>query len=299
MHASWDDFRFVKTVADRQGLTGAAEALGIDHSTAFRRLGAIEKALAACLFERGRAGYTPTAAGRAMIETATRIETDVAAFGRTLAGSSEEVAGELRVTAPTGLAGPLLMPILAEFMHLYPAIRVDLILSGEALNLSRRDADVALRVSRGPDETLFGRRLAGVAWAVYGRADRSYDDLAEESWIGLNENVANGLFTRFLKDRKRIVLRLNAVTGLREAAAAGIGIAPLPCYEGDADPALRRLGGLEADLQTDFWVLTHQDLRRSAKVRAFMDHVAAAILPLRPAFEGRTDQALMATISTS
>lgn len=290
MHAGWDDFRFVKTVADRHGLTGAAEALGIDHSTAFRRLGAIEKALDARLFERGRAGYLPTAAGRAMIEAARRIEADVAAFSRSLAGNSEEVAGSLRVTAPSELAGPLLTPILAAFMQLHPAIRLDLILSGEALNLSRRDADVALRISRGPDETLFGRRLAGVAWAVYGRADRSYGALAEEAWIGLAENVAGGSLGRFLRERtrpERIVLRLNALTALREAVAAGIGIGPLPCYEGDADPKLRRLGGIEAELQSDFWVLTHQDLRRSARVRAFMDHVAAAILPLRPAFEGR------------
>lgn len=290
MHAGWDDFRFVKTVADRQSLTGAAEALGIDHSTAFRRLGAIEKALDARLFERGRNGYMPTAAGRAMIEAATRIEADVATFSRSLVGSSEEVAGDLRVTAPTGLADQLLMPILAEFMRLHPAIRLDLILSGEALNLSRRDADVALRVSRGPDETLFGRRLASVSWAVYGRTDRTYGELAEEDWIGLADSVAGGLFSRFLKDRtrrERVVLRLNEVTALRVAVSSGIGIGPLPCYEGDADPALRRLTGLEPELQSDFWVLTHQDLRRSARVRAFMDHVAAAILPLRPAFEGR------------
>lgn len=290
MQPGWDDFRFVKAVGDRRGLTGAAELLGIDHSTAFRRLGAIEKALDARLFERGRAGYVPTPAGRAMIEVASRIESDVAAFSRAVAGGSEEVAGDLRVTAPAGLAGTLLMPILAGFSQKYPAVRLDLILADETLNLSRRDADVAIRASRGPDETLVGRRLTAVAWAVYGRADRIYGPLSDEAWIGLGEGVAGGLFYRFMKGRakpERIVLRLNAVTSLREAVASGIGIAPLPCFEGDADPALRRLGELEPELRADLWVLTHQDLRRSARIRAFMDHVAGAIVPLRPAFEGR------------
>lgn len=290
MQPGWDDFRFVKAVGDRRGLTGAAELLGIDHSTAFRRLGAIEKALDARLFERGRAGYVPTPAGRAMIEAASRIESDVAAFSRAVAGGSEEVTGDLRVTAPAGLAGTLLMPILAGFSQKYPAVRLDLILADETLNLSRRDADVAIRASRGPDETLVGRRLTAVAWAVYGRADWIYGPLSDEAWIGLGEGVAGGLFHRFMKGRakpERIVLRLNAVTSLREAVASGIGIAPLPCFEGDADPALRRLGELEPELRADLWVLTHQDLRRSARIRAFMDHVAGAIVPLRPAFEGR------------
>ncbi len=289
MSASWDDFRFVKAVADGRGLTGAAEALGIDHSTAFRRLGAVEKSVGARLFERGRSGYAPTTTGRAMIEAASRIEADVAGFSRAVAGGSEEVAGELRITAPVGLAGRVLMPILADFSQRYPAVRLDLIVAEETLNLSRRDADVALRASRGPDETLVGRRLTGLSWAIYGLAGRDYGDLSDERWIGLGESVAGGSLSRFIKARvpaERIVLRLNAVTTLREAIASGIGIGLLPCFEGDSDPALARLREPEPELRADLWLLTHQDLRRAARVRAFMDHVAAAMMPQRPAFEG-------------
>jgi DNA-binding transcriptional LysR family regulator len=302
MAASWDDFRFVKAVADGHGLNRAADALGIDHSTAFRRLGAIEKALDVRLFDRHRTGYVPTAAGLAMVDTAARIDADIHTFSRRIVGQSDQVAGDLRVTAPTGFLGDLLMPILADFRRKYPAVRLDLILAAETLNLSRRDADVALRASRGPDENLVGRRLAAASWAIYGRADRSYGDLAQEDWIGLGDGVASGLFARFLRrytTPDRIVLRLNAVTALREAVLAGIGIAPLLCFEADSDPRLKRLGGLEPDLRADLWLLTHPDLHRAARVRAFMDHMTAAILPLRPAFEGSRDHALMATISTS
>lgn len=289
MSAGWDDFRFVKAVADGHGLTGAAEALGIDHSTAFRRLGTVEKAVGVRLFERGRSGYVPTATGRAMIEAASRIEADVAGFSRAVAGGSEEVAGELRVTAPVGLAGPVFMPILADFSRRYPAVRLDLIVAEETLNLSRRDADVALRASQGPDETLVGRRLTRIAWAIYGLAGRNYGDLSTEPWIGLSEGVAGGMLSRFIKARvppERIVIRLNAVATLRGAIGSGIGIGLLPCFEGDADPALARLREPEPELRADLWILTHQDLRRAARVRAFMDHVAAAIMPQRPAFEG-------------
>lgn len=290
MSLDWDAFRFVKAVAERGGLTAAAVQLGINHSTAFRRLAALETQLDVRLFDRLRTGYLPTPACQAMIAAAARIEADVAGFARTMAGRGETPAGELRVTAPDNFAAELLMPILADFGARYPAIRIDLILAEEALNLSRRDADVALRVSRGPSETLVGRRLAGIAWAVYGRTDRTGDDPARADWVSPSATVAGGLFARFVAGQvpaERVRLRINSVVGLKAAVTAGIGIGPLPCFEADADPALRRLSGPLPDLTTDLWVLTHPDLRHAARVRAFMEHVAEAILPLRDRFEGR------------
>ncbi|KNY20498.1 LysR family transcriptional regulator [Methylobacterium sp. ARG-1] len=286
----WDEFRFVKAVADRGGLTAAAAQLGINHSTAFRRLGSIEARLDVRLFERLRTGYVPTPAGLAMIEAAARIETDVASFSRTVAGQDQTPSGELRVTAPVNLASTLLMPILGSFCDRYPQIRLDLILAEEALNLSRRDADVAIRASRNPSETLVGRRLTGIAWAVYGRAGQTYGDLADAYWVVPGSAVAASLFTPFVAERapaERVRLRINTVTGLTAAVAAGIGIGPLPCFEGDADPMLRRLSGPHPEIGADLWMLTHPDLRHAGRVRAFMDHMAEAILPLRPRFEGR------------
>ncbi|MBE7247640.1 MAG: LysR family transcriptional regulator [Actinomycetospora chiangmaiensis] len=290
MSLDWDEFRFVKAVADQEGLTAAAAQLGINHSTAFRRLTALEAKIGVRLFDRLRTGYVPTACGRAMIEAAGRIEADVTRFERAAAGRGDEPAGELRVTAPAGFAADLLMPVLAAFGARYPDIRVALILSEAALNLSRRDADVAIRVSREPSETLVGRRLAAVAWAVYGLADQNYEDLAREDWVCPGPDVAGGSFTRFVGERvasDRIRLRINTVTGLDAAVAAGLGVGPLPCFAADANPALRRLTGPHPELGADLWVLTHPDLRHAARVRVFMEHFAEAMLPLRPRFEGR------------
>ena len=281
MELDWDDFRFVKAVADRGGLTAASAELGINHSTAFRRLAALEARLDTRLFERLRTGYVPTAAGR--------IETDVTRFARAVAGQGETPSGELRVTAPAGFAAELLMPMLASFAERYPEIRIELILAEATLNLSRRDADVAIRISREPSETLVGRRLALTAWAVYGRADRAYGDLAREAWISPGPLVAGGSLTRFVEARApsdRVRLRINAVPGLEAAVEAGLGIGPLPCFTADVNPALRRLSGPHPELGADLWILTHPDLRHAARVRAFMEHVAEALLPLRARFEG-------------
>lgn len=290
MSVDWDEFRFVKAVADQEGLTAAAAQLGINHSTAFRRLTALEAKLGVRLFDRLRTGYVPTSCGRAMIEAAGRIEADVTRFERAAAGRGDAPAGELRVTAPAGFAADPLMPVLAAFNARYPEIRITLILSEEALNLSRRDADVAIRVSREPNETLVGRRLAAVAWAVYGLAGRAYGDLAQEDWVSPGPEVAGGAFTLFVGERvpaDRVRLRINTVTGLDAAVAAGLGVGPLPCFAADANPALRRLSGPHPELGADLWVLTHPDLRHAARVRVFMEHFAEAMLPLRPRFEGR------------
>ena len=290
MSLDWDEFRFVKAVADRGGLTAAATQLGINHSTAFRRLGSIEARLDVRLFERLRTGYVPTPAGVAMIEAAGRIETDVTRFSRTVAGQGQTPSGELRVTAPVNFATGILMPILASFCARYPGIRIDLILAEEALNLSRRDADVAIRASRSPSESLVGRRLTGLAWAIYGRAGQTYDDLADEAWVVPGSTVGGGLFASFLQTRappEKVRLRINTVTGLKEAVTTGLGIGPLPCFEADTDPALRRLSGPHPEIGADLWVLTHPDLRHAGRVRAFMEHLAEAILPLRARFEGR------------
>ncbi|MEA1830764.1 LysR family transcriptional regulator [Methylobacterium durans] len=288
MALDWDDFRLVKAIAERGGLTHAAEALAINHSTAFRRLAAIEASLDARLFERHRSGYVPTASGEAMVRAAARMETDVVTFSREMAGKAQAPAGELRVTAAASFVASVMMPLIGRFCARYPEIRLDLVVSEEALNLSRRDADVALRASDGPPPTLVGRRLADIAWAIYGPADGPRE-IAGRDWVSPSEGVGGGRHARFVQARAekgRVRLRLNTVLGLAEAVEAGIGIGPLPCMQGDASPTLFRLGPPEPDLASTLWLLTHPDLRHAPRVRAFMDFMAEETAPMRPLFAG-------------
>ncbi|WP_331285821.1 MULTISPECIES: LysR family transcriptional regulator [Methylobacteriaceae] len=291
MPVAWDEFRLVRAVAERGALAPAAAHLGINPSTAFRRLAAVEAALGTRLFERHRSGYVPTPAGEAMAAAAARMEEEVARFDREVADRALTPSGTLRVTAAATLVTDLLMPMLGRFRARYPAVQVDLVVSEEALNLSRRDADVALRATRDPPPNLVGRRIATIAWAVYGRVQA---EAADAAWVSPSEAVAGGLFARFVAARagpERVALRINTVQGLCEAIVEGVGIGPLPCYRGDRIAALRRLSGPEPDLAGSLWLLTHPDLRHAARVRAFMDHVAAEVAPLRPTLEGRRPEA--------
>jgi DNA-binding transcriptional LysR family regulator len=293
---AWDDFRLVRVIAEARGLSGAAERLGVNHSTVFRRLGQLEERLGVTLFERHRTGYALTPAGEEMAALAERMEEDVASFTRKLAGQAVTPAGELRVTTNDTLLVHILTPLFAKFCAQCPDVRLDVVLANQALNLSKRDADVAIRATDDPPETLVGRRVATINWAIYGRAwdfpdrqDVDIESLSGRSWVALGDNLAVLKAARFVRDRvpaERIIYKVNTVLGLTEAVEAGIGIGPLPCFIADARPTLTRLSAPNPDFSTGLWLLTHPDLRQSARVRAFLDFMAGEIVKRRRAIEG-------------
>ncbi len=294
----WDEFRLVKAVADARSLVGAAEALGLNHSTIFRRLAAIESAVGARLFERSRAGYQPTAAGEEMIELATTMADSINEFERRVAGRDVTPTGELRVTTVDSVAVSLLPPILARFRTVNPGVQLDLIVAAQALNLSRRDADVAIRTTNEPPESLVGRRICTVRWAVYGSANLASEFgprvVAAAPWIGFGDHYAPPLGKRWVDETigpRRQVCRVNSVLGMAEAAAVGVGAAILPCFVGDRRPELTRIGAPQSELDVDLWILTHADLRHSARVRAFMDLAGAELAKMRKVIEGSSDRA--------
>ncbi len=156
---SWDDFRLVKAVADARSLVGAAEHLGLNHSTVFRRLGALEAQLGTKLFERSRTGYAATAAGEEMMTLAASMDQDITDFERKIAGRDVKPAGDLRVTTNDAFITHLLTPPFASFCRAFPDIRLEVIIGNQSLNLSKRDADVAIRATAKPSEALVGRRM--------------------------------------------------------------------------------------------------------------------------------------------
>jgi DNA-binding transcriptional LysR family regulator len=174
-------------------------------------------------------------------------------------------------------------------------VRLDVVLSNLALNLSKRDADVAIRATDNPPETLVGRRAATIGWALYGHAadfpTPGAVDLAslyERRWVALGDNLAVKA-ARFVREHvaaERIVYKVNTVLGLTEAVESGIGIGPLPCFIADTRPSLVRLSPPNPDFSTGLWLLTHPDLRHSARVRVFLDFLAAEIMKLRRHLEG-------------
>ncbi|WP_188409102.1 LysR family transcriptional regulator [Agaricicola taiwanensis] len=293
----WDDFRLVKAIADRRTLAGAADTLAINTSTVFRRLGALEERLGTKLFERGRVGYALTPSGEEMVGLASRMADDVASFERRIAGRDLKPSGELRITTNDSFIIHMLTPIFARFREAFPDIRLEIIVGNQSLNLSRRDADIAIRATAHPTETLVGRRIASVAWTIYGRKGdehpRERDEFRGLPWVGFSDSLpvsANGALADLTG--QEAVYRLNTVLGLSHAIAAGMGIGSLPCFIGDAEPTLERLAEPQDDSSgAGLWLLTHADLKASARVRAFLDFAGAELMALKPLIEGRRAQA--------
>lgn len=293
---AWDDFRLIKAIAEARSLPAAAELIGLNHSTVFRRLGQIEENLGTRLFERHRSGYVPTPAGEEMAVLAERLETDIAGFTRRLAGREILPAGELRVTTNDSLLVELLTPLFAAFMKQCPDIKLDVLLGNQALNLSKRDADVAIRATDNPPENLVGRRVAQIGWALYGRATdfpegapADPSGLTQQRWISLGDQFSNFKVVQYRQKHiptDQTVYKLNTVLGLAEAVEAGIGIGFLPCFIADKRPALVRLAQPQTGYAADLWLLTHPDLRHSPRVRLFLDFMAAELAKLRPLMEG-------------
>jgi DNA-binding transcriptional LysR family regulator len=293
---AWDDFRLIKAIADVRSLPAAAALLGINHSTVFRRLAQIEEALGAKLFERHRSGYTLTTVGEEMVALAQRVDEDITAFTRKMAGRELAPAGELRVTTNDSLLIHLLTPLFVKFRKKCHDVRLDVVLANQELNLSKRDADVAIRAADNPPENLVGRRVASIAWALYGRADAFPDpesidpeSLYERDWVSLGENLATLKAVKFVHEHvppERIGYKVNTVLGLAEAVEQGLGIGHLPCFIADRRPGLVRLGPPNPEFAADLWLLTHPDLRHSPRVRVFLDFLAAEVAKQRKFIEG-------------
>ncbi|HEX2114463.1 MAG TPA: LysR family transcriptional regulator [Alphaproteobacteria bacterium] len=291
---AWDDMRLVLAIGRAGTLVGAARALALNHSTVFRRLGALEAQIGVRLFERFRDGYTPTPAGEEVIALAGRIDAEVTEVERRLAGRDLRPSGLVRVTT-TDTMVEMVTPMLASFRSAHPEIVLELAASNAIFNLSRRDADVAIRPAPEPPEALVGRRVATVVFALYAAADYLKRrpprlPLEQHDWAAPDDTLAHLKAAQWLNatiPAERVVFRTSSLVSLLSAVRAGIGVAPLPCYLGDSDPGLRRLGAPMHDFDAGLWLLTHPDLRRVARIRAFMDFMAPALAAYAPLFAGK------------
>ena len=291
----WDDLRFFLAVARNGSLSGAARHLGVNHSTVSRRLSAFEEQLDTRLFERSAGGYEPTATGRQLLDSAQRMEEELETLDRRLLGQDTRLSGSLRI-ATADLGAPFLTRSFVAFAQEHPGIELEIVADDAFANLTRREADVAFRASNAPPEHLVGRRLANVAMAVYashaylGGRDHDPEDLSAHDWIGWDESRRDMSSTRWLRSHHPLAqtrFRVNSAAFMLEATKAGQGAAFLACFRGDTEPGLRRIHPPIPEFDVGLWILTHEDLRATARVRSFMDFIAEQIAPDRDLLEGR------------
>ena len=293
----WDDIRYFLAVARRGSITSAARDLGVNHSTVSRRIAAFEDNLGVRLFDRIATGYTLTSAGQEMVASAQRMEEEALGLDRRLYGRDTELSGQLRVTTAGTFVNPFLMEQIGRFLAEYPGIDIELVVSTDLANLHAREVDVAIRATLNPPDTLVGRRIGRLTAMLYGRNDfiapgepGAPNSATAPDVIAFDAGARDYTTASWFRDvypNARARIRLNNVDAAFHAILSGVGIGMLPCHMGDTHPDLRRLPPYHLEPVFDLWLLTHADLRRTAKVRAFINFMANAIMPHKDLIEGR------------
>ena len=283
-HINWDNLRYVLMVANKGSIAAAARELEVNRTTVLRRINLFQENLNCRIFERGDSGYVLTPEAEKMINAAREVEDTLFTMQRQIAGHELKLEGELRVTTTDSFMLSVLGPHLATFREKHPHIVVDLLVTNSVLDLNRRDADVAIRPTRYPDSSLVSKRLCDVEFGVYASVDylesTAPGNIIEGRWIGLVDSLGTtpiGSWFDATIDKSRICMRCDSFVAIRIGAEAGIGLALLPCFLGDASQMLTRVEFPTRELTTGLWILTHPDLVRSARVHAFIDHFSEAL----------------------
>jgi len=291
----WDDVRFFLAVARAGSLSAAARALGVGHVTVGRRINLLEKRLGVTLLNRTPDGFDTTSAGEAILRQCSAMETAARDLERIVAGRDMLTTGVVRVTTTEALAHQLVVPTIAALRHAHPALQVDLIVGVRSLDIARSDADIAVRLARPSASDLVCRRLGDVGFSLY--ASRRYlaksgtpkrgQGLRGFDLIGFTGAPAatSPFFMGESLDGARIALRCDNPLIQLKVAANGAGIAELACFLGDSSPELVRVWPDEVPARRTAWLILHQHMRRSARVRTVSAAITEAFRRQRKALE--------------
>ena len=286
---NWDDLRLFLAVARTGSISGAAKMLGVQHSTVSRRMRKLEENLGARLIERKNTGHELTLAGEDVMRAAQRIETEMLYVDSAVLNKDSSLSGSLKITAINNMASTVLMPIFADFSKANPQIDLHIMVSNIDSSLSQREADIAIRLTNSPTDTLIGKRLVTVASTIYGSRDYLNQLSAKNAgpeWIGVDCCPFHKSWTKhtcgeqphhFFSDDTLLTL---------SAIKQGLGVSYLPCFMGDADTELARFRAPDPAHNLGLWLLLHPDLKQTARVIAFRTHMLESIKQISGLFEG-------------
>lgn len=277
-HLNWDNLRYVLMVANKGSISAAARELCVNRSTVLRRIERFQHDLDCRIFDRGSEGYTLTPEAEKMIDAAREVESTLFDMQRQIEGQELRLEGKLRITTTdTFMVGVLAGP-LARFRKKHPHILLDMLVTNRVLDLSRRDADIAIRPSPGPEAGFTSRKLCDVHFAVY-HADNLDEKVKSEkaNWVGVNDTLQASLIGAWFEDNvnaEQVVIRCDSLVAVRSCAEEGMGLALLPTLLGDASPKLSRTDNTRTEFSIGLWLLAHPDLVRSARVSAIIEHMS-------------------------
>lgn len=293
----WNDLSVLLAICRAGTLSGAARTLGINHSTVFRKINAIEEKTGVRFFERLPDGYAMTDAGRTAMRYAERVEAEVHALSREVLGQDMRLQGKITVTAMEGFASYLAPKMIAGFCKQHPQVSVEVLANLSALDLSRREADLAIRATRKPPDTSLGKRVCDFRFAVYAAPQyiekNSHVPFAEMDWCfisGTQEWLVPLLWKKKEQGEARAVYTTNLATSVLSAAAEGMGVTLMSCYHADMEKRLVRVTDPIEPLTMGLWLLTHPDLRHTARVKALMSYLYEMLKQDADFYEGKRGQ---------
>jgi DNA-binding transcriptional LysR family regulator len=284
----WDDLRYFLAVARSGSLIAAGRTLNTSAATVARRVDALESRLGARLFDRKQTGYALTESGEAIRLKAEEAEEAMLSVEREALGRDLRASGKVRVAASDDIAANLIAPHLPGFRRSYPGIAVELVAQMNLVNLTRREADIAIRGARPTTGDLVIRRAGSWGFGLY--ASKCYVDAHKLepggqdfskveiiTWTEEWAHLRGGPWLAEHAPTAKVALASDSRRVHHNACKAGMGLAVLPCFLADRDPDLVRLLPPEAVVSLDLWLVVHRDLLRTARVRAVMDFLHDAV----------------------
>jgi DNA-binding transcriptional LysR family regulator len=281
MKTSWDDYRMFLYVAESGSLYAASKRLKVNHTTVFRRINALEDKLKTKLFERNNNGYILTNSGVQLFEELKEFDEKINNASLKIIGRDISLRGKVKLAASDTLGFLVLPKLLKKFNQLYPEIFVELIISPQVYDLSKREADIALRVSKNPSQYLFGKLVGKVDIGVFSgkkyKAKKTLDESFEkDSWVVGVEQLENHDHNRWLLQKstgKNFISGGNHMIAIASLVQSNLGLGVIPIYLSKILPNLKLLHKV-SELESKLWILTHQDLKNNCKVRALMDFLS-------------------------
>ena len=283
---NWDDLRFFLALAREGTVSGAGRVLKVKHTTVARRIAGLEEQLGSRLFDRMSSGYAMTQVGENLMPHALAVEELVNAADREVFGMDADLSGSLKLAASYDVFTRLITPNLHLFTDKYPGIELELVSSTGLVDLGSRQADIALRLSPKPPEQLIGRKIVSLSHGVY--ASEIYLEQKRDAeqlilW-GHEKTMPEWVEDHF--PNARVFARASEIMTMMDAVKNNLGLARMPCYVADAEPTLRRIDVSLTPSDWGVWVLSHVDLRSTARVRACREFLIDIIEQQRELIEG-------------
>jgi DNA-binding transcriptional LysR family regulator len=283
---NWNDLRYVLAVSRGRTLAAAARLLGVDDTTVARRLTAMQETIGVRLYQRLADGTLQlTASGERAALHAERIEREVGRLAAGLAGADDRVAGTVRVTSVPIIINHVLVPAAQILLKRHPQLQLELIADARDLSLTRREADLALRLARPKTGGIrvTARRIGTLRYEVYGPAACSAAEARTLPWITYDEAMAHLPQARWMaaaaagNDGKIASVRMNDAEAVLEAVIAGLGRSLLPCVVADGYSRLTRLGAKGRPLSRELWLLAHSEMKTLGRIEAVLDWIEQTV----------------------